>query len=135
LAAAQLHLDKPFHIDGHQVVYIALGDEEPTPNLSEELEDVPFLIVQASHYSDLTSIADVILPVETWAEQEGHFLNMEGRLQKSNKSLSAPENIWPNEGVFRALAAHLGIGSKIRGNWRENLNQSTFTIMKTGEME
>lgn len=131
LAAAQFKLDKPFQIDGHQVVYIALGDEEQPQDIVKKLEGVPFLIVQASHYSKLTSMADIILPVETWAEQEGHFLNMEGRLQKSNKSLSAPEMVWPNEGVFRALAAHLGIGSKCRGNWRENLDQGTSTKVFT----
>jgi hypothetical protein len=52
-------------------------------------------------------------------------------LQKSNKSLSAPENVWSNEGIFKALAAYLGIGAKCRANWRENLDQGTYTKLFT----
>jgi formate dehydrogenase major subunit len=55
--------------------------------LIQRLEQAPFLVVQASYASELTEQADVVLPVEIWAEQEGHYLNLEGRLQKAVRTL------------------------------------------------
>jgi formate dehydrogenase major subunit len=85
LAAAQLGLEKPFKLNGHQAAYLALGDDEPSQQLLKKLEGVPFLVVQASYVSPLTAIADVVLPVGTWMEQDGHYLSLEGRLQEAQR--------------------------------------------------
>jgi formate dehydrogenase major subunit len=122
LAASQYNLDQPFVVNGHQAVFVALGDEEPSQRLIQNLSNVPFLVVQASYVSQLTALADVVLPVEMWAEQEGHYLNLEGRLQKQNKILNAPEEVWSNETVFKAIATRLGVdldGSK----WQNALQE------------
>ena len=103
LAAAQLHLDKPFKLNGHQAAFVALGDEEPTAALVKNLTGVPFLAVQASYVSPLTAQADVVLPVTMWAEQAGHYLNLEGRLQAASASLTAPEGVRSNLDAIIAL--------------------------------
>ena len=72
---------------------------------------VPFLAVQASYVSPLTERADVVLPVEIWSEQEGSYLNMEGRLQWAKAGVQAPEGVRSNLGVLQDLAAELGLGS------------------------
>ncbi len=59
-----------------------LADEAPSQTLIKLVEKAPFLVVQASYVSQLSAQADVVFPVEMWAETEGHFINMEGRIQK-----------------------------------------------------
>ena len=109
VAAAQYSLEKPFHLNGHQAVYVALGDDTLSQRMLQQVEKAPFLAVQASYASRLTAEADVVLPVEMWAEQEGHFINLEGRVQKSNPALTAPENVRSNADALRALAARLDL--------------------------
>jgi formate dehydrogenase major subunit len=109
VAAAQFKLEKPFQLNGHQAVYVALGDDTPSQRLVQRLEKAPFLAVQASYVSRLTAMADVVLPVEMWAEQEGHFINLEGRVQKAVHSLTAPEGVHSNAEVLKDLAGKLGM--------------------------
>ncbi len=109
LAAAQYQLEKPFQLNGHQAVYLALGDDTPSQRLIQRLEKAPFLAVQASYVSRLTAVADVVLPVEMWAEQEGHSVSKEGRLQKSSPALTAPEGVRSNTDVLKSLAEKLGM--------------------------
>ena len=115
LAAAQLRLDNAFQLNGQQAVFVALGDEYPSQRLIQRLEKAPFLAVQASYVSRLSAAADVVLPVQMWAEQEGHFLNLEGRLQKASHSLAAPQGIRSNAAVLEALAGKLDL--QTNGNW------------------
>ena len=44
-----------------------------------------FIIYQGSHGDRLAQIADIILPSPAFTEQNGLFINLEGRLQKSSK--------------------------------------------------
>ena len=108
-AAAQYYLDQPFDLNGNQAAYIALGDDTPSQRLIQKLEKAPFLAVQASYVSHLTAMANVVLPVEIWSEQEGHFLNLEGRLQKTTRAIVAPEGVRSNTGTLEALAQELGM--------------------------
>jgi formate dehydrogenase major subunit len=119
LAAAQFRLEKPFQVNGHQAVFIAVGDDKPSQRLLQRLEKAPFLAVQASYVSRLTASADVVLPVEMWAEQEGHYLNLEGRLQKTTRALTAPEGVRSNVDVLSALAGKLGV--KADENWQASV--------------
>jgi formate dehydrogenase major subunit len=127
MAAAQYHLDQPFKINGSQAAYIALGDDEPSQGLIQSLRKAPFIVVQASFVSQATAVADVVLPVENWMEQEGHFINLEGRLQKASKAVDAPEDVWSNEAVIKAVAAKLGV--KVKGDgWKKQLTQRVPSV-------
>jgi predicted molibdopterin-dependent oxidoreductase YjgC len=126
MAAVQFKLDKPFKVNGHQAVYLTLGDHNTSQRLLERLTKVPFLVVQASHTSQITSQADVILPVETWSEQEGHYVNLEGRLQMATKSMSAPDDVQSNDTVLKSLANRLGL--KVDNKWKEKLTERTPTV-------
>ncbi len=109
LAAAQLRLEKPFQMNGHQAVFVAMADEYPSQRLNQRVEKAPFLAVQASYASSLSAAADVVLPVGNWAEQEGHYLNLDGHLQKANRILTAPEGVPSNADALRALAQKLDL--------------------------
>ncbi len=64
LAASLLDLEKPFEMNGNQAVFLALGDDTPSQKLLKNVENAPFLAVQASYVSPVTLKADVVLPVE-----------------------------------------------------------------------
>lgn len=123
LAAAQYNLDKPFQLNGHKAAYVVLGDEVPSEGLVKALEKVPFLVVQASHTSKLTAAADVVLPVTSWLEQDGHYLNADGRLQKGKKSLSTSGTALErtNHEALKSLAQHLNLA--VTGDWKAELLQ------------
>ncbi|GAB4421747.1 MAG: formate dehydrogenase subunit alpha [Anaerolineae bacterium] len=107
LAAHLYGLDKTFQVQDQQVAYLALGDDYASQRLLQRLEAVPFKVVQASYASPLTAIADVVLPAEMWAEQEGHFLNLEGRLQTVQRGLTPPEEVRSHVDILEAIAAQL----------------------------
>lgn len=121
LAAAQFGLDRTFALNGYQAAYVVLGDDVPSERLVKTLENTPFLVVQASHASRLTAQADVVLPVENWFEQDGTYLNADGRLQEAHKVLTAKETVRSNQAVLEELADRLGI--QITHNWEQDLQQ------------
>jgi formate dehydrogenase major subunit len=119
LAAFGYGLGRPFETNGCKAAYLALGDEDPSSELLARMEEIPFLVVQASHASALSERADVVLPVEAWAEQEGHFLNLEGRLQQAHKALQAPGEARSNLSVLKSLASCLDV--EISDEWQKEL--------------
>ncbi len=121
LAAVQYHLDRPLALNGHQAAFIAMGDEKPSQRLVQKLENIPFLVVQASFTSQLATMADVVLPVAAWAEQEGHYLNLEGRLQLAQQSIAPSGQVWSSQAALEGLAARLGIAPE--GDWKAELKQ------------
>lgn len=129
LAAAQLRLEKPFQLNGHQAVFVAVGDDTPSQRLTQRLEKAPFLAVQASYVSRLTAMADVVLPVQMWAEQEGHYLNLDGRLQKTSAALTAPEGVRSNVEALRQLAILLG--APVKADWQSALNERPAPVKIT----
>lgn len=123
LAAAQLGLDRPFALNGHQAVYAAIGDDYVTDRLLQRLEKAPFVVAQASYASKLTALADVVLPVEMWAEQAGHYVSLDGRVQQTAKVLIAPEAVRSNVDALQAVAQQLGVDTEV--DWQAALRQRT----------
>jgi formate dehydrogenase major subunit len=121
LAACQLGLDKTFQVNGQQVLYLALGDDYASQRLLRRVEHMPFKIVQASYFSPVTGIADVVLPSEMWAEQEGHLLNLEGRLQEVRRALTPPEEVCSHVDILDAIAVQLDVS--LDNNWQGELTK------------
>jgi predicted molibdopterin-dependent oxidoreductase YjgC len=74
-----------------QVLYL-MGDDPLTnyPDaalVNKALNAVPFLVVQDILKSGLTERANVVLPALTFAEREGTFTNLEGRVQFFTKAV------------------------------------------------
>jgi predicted molibdopterin-dependent oxidoreductase YjgC len=126
LAADQLKLDQPFNLQGRQAAYLVLGDDELSKRQLKALQGIPVLIVQAAYRSKLTEIADVVFPVTTWTEQDGHYLNLEGRLQKAVHIFEVPSNIYSNIQVLEALADKLGL--PLQQHWQTRLAQSQAVV-------
>ncbi len=129
LAASRYHLESSFTPQGHHAVYVALGDYEPSQRLIDRVASIPFKVVQASYTSALTEGADVVLPVEMWAEQSGHYLNMDGRLLEGVRCITPAVQVRSNLYVLQTLATALDI--TITSDWERDLNQRTpITILE-----
>ena len=115
--AALLGLDQVLELIGQKAVYVALGDDYISKSLVERVSKAPYLVVQASYESKLTEQADVVLPVTTWAEQEGHYISLDGRIQKAEKALVAPENVRDNLAVLSELATRMNMS--LETDWRQ----------------
>jgi NADH dehydrogenase/NADH:ubiquinone oxidoreductase subunit G len=96
-------------------VLVALGDDQATPELVQSLADARCVVVLASYGSALTERADVVLPVENWAEQQGHYLNMIGRLQKTAAVLKAAPEVRSNLAALNGLAQKCAV--ELSGDW------------------
>ena len=129
LTAALLGLDQVFELDGQKAVYVALGDGYVSRSFVERVSKASYLVVQASYESKLTELADVVLPVTVWSEQEGHYINLDGRIQKTNKVLAAPENVRDNLVVLNDLAARMNIS--LNSNWKEAILARPSSVVLT----
>jgi len=77
-----------------------------------------FIIYQGSHGDRMAQIADVILPSPAYTEQNGFFINLEGRLQKAFKATNPIGNAKEDWKIFNLII------DKIK-------NKNLFTNYKT----
>ncbi len=83
----------------------ALYINGPIP-LPDKIE-LPFLIVQDSHWTPIMDKADAVLPAVTFAETEGTFVNMEGRIQYFPKSIPPLEESKPDWWIVSEISSRL----------------------------
>lgn len=126
-AAAQFGLDKQFALNGQKAAYAAIGDDYVSKYLVERLSKAPYLVVQASYESKLTEAADVVLPVTIWSEQEGHYVSMDGRVQKAEKVVEAPEGARDNAAVLGEVAMRMNMPVKV--DWQKSLHERKASVV------
>ena len=73
-----------------------------------EIAAGPFVIYQGSHGDRGANRADVILPGAAYTEENGLFVNTEGRPQLALRASFAPGEAKENWAILRALSAELG---------------------------
>ena len=73
-----------------------------------------FIVYQGSHGDRMAQIADVILPSPAYTEQNGLFINLEGRLQKSNKSTYPPGSSKEDWKIFNLILNNLKEDEKFK---------------------
>ncbi len=88
-------------INGAEVIYNLGADEI-------EIEDGPVVIYQGSHGDRGAHRADIILPGAAYTEENGLFVNTEGRPQLAMRAGFAPGEAKENWAILRALSAELG---------------------------
>ncbi len=88
-------------LDGADVVY-ALGVDEM------EIPAGPVVIYQGSHGDRGAHRADIILPAAAWTEEQGLFVNTEGRPQLALRAGFPPGEAKENWAILRALSPRLG---------------------------
>ena len=53
----------------------------------DALESLDFLVVADLFENETTALADVVLPLASWAEYDGYYVNLEGRIQLAGRAL------------------------------------------------
>ena len=66
-----------------------------------------FIIYQGSHGDRMAQIADVVLPSPAYTEQNGFFINLEGRLQKAYKATNPIGNAKEDWKIFNLICNKL----------------------------
>lgn len=75
----------------------------------EAMQAADFVVVFTPFIDEnIQQYADVILPIASFAETDGTFVNTEGRWQSFGKAISAPQEARPAWKVLRVLANKLG---------------------------
>ena len=69
-----------------------------------------FLCVSDIFLSETAQMADVVLPIAQWAEEDGTMTNLEGRVIHRQAAKPAPEGVWTDAKIVTALAERLGAG-------------------------
>ena len=93
---------------GLKGLYLLLGDERGDEKLLSWLDRIDFVVVQASYHSPATAMASVVLPSLTWAEREGEYVLMDGRLNKSQRVLQPKEGLLEDREILAELSKRLG---------------------------
>lgn len=81
MAAAHSGKIKALYVMGENIAF----DIPDQAYVREALERLELLVVQDSFLTETAQAADVVLPSLSWAEKEGSFTNLEGRMQHLKK--------------------------------------------------
>ena len=108
-----------------------LGADELRFNKKNE-----FIIYQGSHGDLGAQIADVILPSPTYTEKDGHFINLEGRIQKAFKASYPPGDAKEDWDIIIQLSKALGktLNINSRKELEERLINSSSIHSNIGEI-
>jgi len=106
--AWELGLARGIKQDKPKGLYLLLADEQVDEELLNRLKGIDFLVVQASYHSPATSIADVVLPSPIWAEREGKYVTMDGRVLELKRVLQPKEGLPQDEEILMEISKKLG---------------------------
>ena len=77
-------------------------------DLMRRLGELDLLVVCDFFVSETAQLADVVLPVMQWAEEEGTMTSLEGRVLRRRRAVQAPEGVHDELQVWHDLAGLLG---------------------------
>ncbi len=107
----------------------------PQPDLLlQAFEKLEFITCQDILFNETVALADVVLPGAAFAEKEGSFTNMEGRIQCFTPAVSPPGNAKADLEVLGLLADRMG-ASEYRGTLkdiREEIGTTISEFLETG---
>ena len=95
---------KALYIIGNDII----DNSNAKQDVLQTLSKLDFLVVQDTHNSDLSSIANVVLPSATFAEKEGTFTNINGFVQKTNRAVPCPAKAKPDLEILSGVAKAMG---------------------------
>ncbi|MEU7553462.1 molybdopterin oxidoreductase family protein [Streptomyces sp. NPDC044571] len=76
--------------------------------IADRLKSLDLLVVADFVPSETAELADVILPVTQWAEEEGTMTNLEGRVLRRRRLLAPPGEARSDLDVLHGIAVRLG---------------------------
>lgn len=120
-------LDRDLRDVGIRAAYVMLSDERfLEPAVSARMMNLDFLAVQASFNSNLTLLADVVLPSLTWAEKDGTITDIDGNLRRLNRVIQPPSGLRKDEEIMFELIK--GLKTELR---YEDLHKKVIELYST----
>ncbi|MET9342105.1 formate dehydrogenase subunit alpha [Nonomuraea sp. NPDC003804] len=104
-AAARAGKLKALWIIGEDVC----ATDPDTTRVAAALEACPLVVCDELFLSETAERADVVLPVASWLEKDGTFVNFDRRFQRVRPALDPPGQARADFAVVHALAAALGV--------------------------
>ncbi len=95
-------------------------------NLNFDKQD-EFIIYQGSHGDKGAEIADIILPGAAYTEQDGHYTNLEGKIQKAYKASYPPGEAKEDWQIINEIAEF--INNRKLFNDKDELESSMFNYL------
>ncbi|WP_068470250.1 NADH-quinone oxidoreductase subunit NuoG [Candidatus Protochlamydia phocaeensis] len=80
----------------------------PSDQWKEARSKLKFLVVQDLFLTETAKQADVVLPPLCFVEKGGHFINIEGRVQKIEPGKAIPPGFYSDGEIFTLLADKMG---------------------------
>ncbi len=87
----------------------------------ERLGRLDLLVVSDAFLSETARLADVVLPVTQWAEEEGTMTNLEGRVLYRRQAIAPPDGVRSDLQVLKQVATLLD-----RGQYIEDVPEEAF---------
>lgn len=78
--------------------------------IEQRLRGLDLLVVADFFLSETAQLADIVLPMAQWAEEEGTITNLEGRVILRRRAFTPPEGVRNEIEVLCELASRLGKG-------------------------
>jgi len=125
--------------------YVLYGIEPEWDGLAAEaaegaLEQSEFVLALGHFSGKLPEQVQVFLPLASWAESAGSFINNEGRLQSFRAAVKPAGEARPGWKVLRVLADHLGIAGlafndleEVQAAWQGALGDFPLDVPALGE--
>ncbi|MBI3205469.1 MAG: (2Fe-2S)-binding protein [Myxococcales bacterium] len=101
-------LAKDIH-DGRITHVLALGSYSSDATKTDALTKLQGLVTLATREGPVAKHATVVLPVSSWAECDGTFVNAKGMAQESEKAITPRGDSLPGWKLVAALAKQLGL--------------------------
>lgn len=79
--------------------------------VAERLAALDLLVVCDVVLSETAALADVVLPVAQWAEEDGTMTNLEGRVIRRRRAITPPPGVRTELEILAELARRLGTGA------------------------
>ncbi|MEW6411498.1 MAG: NADH-quinone oxidoreductase subunit NuoG [Candidatus Zixiibacteriota bacterium] len=76
--------------------------------VKEGLEKLEFLVACDLFETATTELADVVLPLASWAEYEGYYVNLEGKAQKAEQAVKPVGEAKPGHEICKLVSEALG---------------------------
>jgi len=108
---------------------MVMGDLPVHPDLSK----LDFLVQCNMFKTGLSEVADVLLPVTDFLENEGHILSLEGKVKKVKRCVSPPGDVKSIPRILSGLATAMGtpgFSSKPADIYREFRSEIGFPVKK-----
>ncbi|GAB3067897.1 molybdopterin oxidoreductase family protein [Intrasporangium mesophilum] len=87
--------------------------------VSQRLAGLDLLVVSDFVLSETAAVADVVLPVLQWAEEEGTLTNLEGRVLRRRRALAPPAGCRGELEIWSELARRIGSSVSLSTDPRE----------------